>query len=68
MFNIPPSGPVQELLDRAGGRVELLVHFTTTKGYEVIDWNRPAAELFDLGVPKPGHPPLTWAEIPTALA
>ena len=59
---------VQDLLDRAGGRVEVLVHFSTEKGYEVVGWNRPAIELFDLSAPKPGHPPLTWAELPTPLA
>ena len=68
VFNIPTSRLAQDLFVRAGGRVELLVHFTTAKGYEVVDWNRPAVELFDLAVPTPGRPPLSWAELPTPLA
>jgi len=55
-------------MDRAGGRVELLVHFTTAHGYEVVDWNRPAVDLFGLKIPAPTQPPLSWSELPAALA
>jgi signal transduction histidine kinase/CheY-like chemotaxis protein len=59
---------VQDLLSRAGGRAEVLVHFSATKGYEVWDWNRPAAELFELSLSGPGPVPLTWGELPASLA
>src|SRR5258708_11392911 len=68
VLNIPPSGVVRELLNRAGGRVELLVVFTAAKGYELVDWNRAAGELFDLDVAGRGHPRLSWAELPASLA
>ncbi len=68
MFTIPTSGLVQDLLDRAGGRIELLVHFTTDRGYELVDWNRPAVELFELPQPSSGMAPLPWVDLPTPLA
>ncbi len=68
MFNLPPSGLVQNLLGRAGGRAEILVHFTAASGYELIDWNHAAVELFDLNSTGPGEKPLSWAELPVALA
>ncbi len=57
VFNIPTLGPVQDLLNRAGGRVELLVHFSAKQGYELVDWNRAASELFDRDGrrPDPSH-------------
>jgi signal transduction histidine kinase/CheY-like chemotaxis protein len=68
VFNLPPSALVQDLLSRAGGRAEVLVHFSATQGYEVFDWNRAAAELFDLSAFGPGAAPLRWAELPGCLA
>jgi len=68
VFNIPPSALVQDLLGRAGGRAEVLVHFSATKGYEVFDWNRAAVALFDLKASGPGPTPLSWAELPASLA
>lgn len=68
VFNLPLSGLVQDLLDRAGGRVELLIHFSTARGYEVVDWNRAAVELFDLPAPTLGGAPLAWSELPNPLA
>jgi len=68
VFNTPPSALVQGLLSRAGGRAEVLVHFSATKGYEVYDWNRAAAELFELSLTGPGATPLSWVELPATLA
>ncbi|MCE0523945.1 MAG: ATP-binding protein [Methylacidiphilales bacterium] len=68
MFNQPPSALVDNLLSRAGGRAEVLVHFSATKGYEVFDWNRAAAELFELSAAGPGPGPLSWADLPASLA
>jgi signal transduction histidine kinase/CheY-like chemotaxis protein len=68
VFNLPPTALVQDLLSRAGGRAEVLVHFSAAPGYEVFDWNRAAAELFELSPSGPGDRPLTWAELPASLA
>jgi nitrogen-specific signal transduction histidine kinase/CheY-like chemotaxis protein len=68
VFNTPPSALVQDLLGRAGGRAEVLVHFSTAKGYEVYTWNRAASELFQLESPGPGHPSLRWIDLPATLA
>ena len=46
----------------------MLVHFTTSRGYEVVNWNRPAVELFALEMPQPGQAPLAWIDLPTPLA
>ena len=55
-------------MSRAGGRAEVLVRFSTTQGYEVFDWNRAAVDLFELPAPGPGHPALSWVELPASLA
>lgn len=56
---------MQELLDRAAGRAELVVRFCSAEGYEVVDWNRAATVLFSL----PAKPqPLGWNELPKFLA
>ena len=68
MFNIPLSRPVQDLLSRAGGRLELVVRFTASKGYEVWDWNREAAEVFGLDPTGPHERALNWGQIPKPLA
>jgi signal transduction histidine kinase/CheY-like chemotaxis protein len=68
VFNIPPSALVQDLLGRAGGRAEVLVHFSATQGYEVFDWNRAAVDLFGLSERGPGGAPLSWADLPVSLA
>jgi signal transduction histidine kinase/CheY-like chemotaxis protein len=68
VFNIPLSRPVQDLLSRAGGRLELVVRFSANKGYEVWDWNREAAEVFALDLTGPHETPLAWAQIPKPLA
>jgi signal transduction histidine kinase/CheY-like chemotaxis protein len=68
VFNTPPSGIVQDLLGRAGGRAEVLVHFSASQGYEVYDWNRAAVDLFALNEEGPGESPLNWADLPAALA
>lgn len=60
--------PLQALLDRAGGRAELLVHFANPRGYEVIYWNRAASELFSLENASSEHPALRWEELPAFLA
>jgi signal transduction histidine kinase/CheY-like chemotaxis protein len=59
---------VQDLLSRAGGRAEVLVHFSAPQGYEVFDWNRAAAVLFDLNPAGPGSIPLPWIDLPASLA
>jgi signal transduction histidine kinase len=59
---------VQDLLGRAGGRAEVLVHFSASQGYEVYDWNRAAVDLFALNEEGPGESPLNWADLPAALA
>jgi signal transduction histidine kinase/FixJ family two-component response regulator len=61
------AGPVQELLDRAGGRAELLVRFCHARGYEVVEWNRAAAGLFALD-PHRVEAPLPWNHLPETLA
>jgi nitrogen-specific signal transduction histidine kinase/CheY-like chemotaxis protein len=68
VFNLPPSELVHDLLSRAGGRAEVLVHFCISRGYEVYDWNRAAVELFDLSAAGPGSAPLSWVELPAPLA
>jgi nitrogen-specific signal transduction histidine kinase/CheY-like chemotaxis protein len=68
VFNTSPSALVQDLLSRAGGRSEVLVHFSAAKGYEIYDWNRAAAALFDLKAEGPGNEPLRWVELPALLA
>ena len=68
VFNLPPSALVHDLVSRAGGRAEVLVHFSATRGYEVYTWNRAAVELFDLDPSGAGDSPLTWAELPSSLA
>ncbi len=68
VFNLPPSAPVRDLLGRAGGRAEVLVHFCAAKGYEVFDWNRAAVDLFGLSASGPGPAPLSWVELPASLA
>jgi len=54
-------------LDRAGGRGELLVCYSEARGYELIAWNRVAAELF--GIPATGEEsaPLAWDKLPLPL-
>jgi nitrogen-specific signal transduction histidine kinase/CheY-like chemotaxis protein len=59
---------VQDLLSRAGGRLELAVHFSGSRGYEIWDWNREAAETFGLDPAGPQGAPLSWARIPKPLA
>lgn len=68
MFNPPPSELVQNLFSRAGGRAELLVHFSTERGYELVDWNRLAVRLFNLKPQGPGAQPVVWADLPVPLA
>jgi signal transduction histidine kinase len=68
VFNIPPSALVQDLVSRAGGRAEILVHFSATRGYEVVTWNRGAVDLFDLSASGSGASPLSWVELPSVLA
>jgi signal transduction histidine kinase/CheY-like chemotaxis protein len=68
VFNLPTSALVQDLVSRAGGRAEVLVHFSATRGYEVFTWNRAAAELFELNAAGPGPSPLSWVELPASLA
>lgn len=59
---------MRDLLDRAGGRVELLVHFSTTQGYQVVDWNRAAVQLFEMQGIEPAQAPLNWVDLPAPLA
>ena len=68
MFNIPLAYPVRDLLSRAGGRLELVVHFAAGRGYEVWDWNHEAAGHFGLDLAGPKGTPLTWPQIPKPLA
>jgi signal transduction histidine kinase len=68
VFNIPLAQPVRDLLSRAGGRLELVVHFAAGRGYEVWDWNHEAAELFGLNRAGPQGQPVLWSEIPKPLA
>ncbi|MEI9999504.1 MAG: ATP-binding protein [Verrucomicrobiota bacterium] len=46
----------------------MLIHFCASRGYEVYDWNRAAVDLFDLSASGPGPGPVSWAELPAALA
>jgi signal transduction histidine kinase/CheY-like chemotaxis protein len=59
---------VQDLLSRAGGRADVLVHFSASQGYEVSDWNRAALSLFELPDWGAGHARLSWGELPSSLA
>ena len=68
VFNSPLSQPVQDLLSRAGGRLEVLVQFSAGRGYELRDWNREAAELFGLDLTGPHGTPLSWPQLPLSLA
>jgi nitrogen-specific signal transduction histidine kinase/FixJ family two-component response regulator len=68
VFNIPLTHPVRDLLSRAGGRLELIVHFAVGRGYEVWDWNHEAAEVFGLDPTGPHGAPLVWSQIPKPLA
>ena len=62
------SGPVKDLLGRAGGRAELLVQFSNARGYEMVDWNQVAAELFQLNPHGPCGKAVTWNDLPPPLA
>jgi signal transduction histidine kinase len=68
VFNLPPTQLVHSLLSRAGGRAEVLVHFSAAQGYEVYDWNRAAVDLFELDENGPGKSTVIWADLPAALA
>jgi signal transduction histidine kinase/CheY-like chemotaxis protein len=68
VFNLPPTPLVHSLLSRAGGRAEVLVHFSASRGYEVFDWNRAAVDLFELPTSGPGKSTVSWAELPASLA
>jgi signal transduction histidine kinase/DNA-binding NarL/FixJ family response regulator len=45
-----------------------VVHFTAARGYELVDWNRPAAELFALDLAASGQEPIAWSDLPVYLA
>jgi signal transduction histidine kinase/CheY-like chemotaxis protein len=68
VLNISSSGLVQELLNRAGGRIEMLMRHSVARGYELVDWNRAAAELFEIRPTGAAYAPLSWGELPPALA
>ena len=68
MLNFPSAGPVKDLLERAGGRAEVLVHFCHARNYQVAGWNASAADLFALPAPSPNQSPLRWEDIPEHLA
>ena len=59
---------MQQLVSRAGGRAEVLVHYSATLGYEVFTWNHGAVELFDLPSPDVASTPVSWGELPASLA
>jgi signal transduction histidine kinase/CheY-like chemotaxis protein len=59
---------VQDLLGRAGGRLELVVRFSASRGYEALDWNREAADAFGLDAAGSQGTPMSWAQIPKPLA
>ncbi len=46
----------------------MLVRYSESRGYEMIDWNYAAAELFDIRSTGLGRTPLSWSELPSALA
>jgi signal transduction histidine kinase len=68
VFYLPPSALVHDLVNRAGGRAEVLVHFCASQGYQVYSWNRTASELFDLNTIDPASAPLAWVDLPSVLA
>jgi len=45
-----------------------LVRFTASKGYELIDWNQAAIDLFGLQNPTAGLQALSWDQLPLPLA
>ena len=59
---------MQDLLDRSGGRAELLVHFSIARGYEVVDWNHAGSDLFALDADAAEQSPLRWEQLPAFLA
>jgi signal transduction histidine kinase/CheY-like chemotaxis protein len=46
----------------------LLVHFSSPQGYELVDWNPVAADLFRLDSEGPGEAPMAWTKLPSFLA
>ncbi len=46
----------------------MLLHFSTAAGYELVAWNRSAAELFSLEMPTPTTARVAWDRIPPFLA
>ncbi len=46
----------------------MLLHFSNAAGYELVSWNRSAAELFDLEKPRPETTKVPWDQIPPFLA
>ena len=44
------------------------MHFSTSKGYELVDWNRVAVSIFGLNPEGPGPTPMAWANLPIPLA
>jgi signal transduction histidine kinase/CheY-like chemotaxis protein len=68
VFKHSSSGPVKDLIGRAGGRAELLVRFSDPQGYELIDWNPVAADLFELDPLGPATVPMAWGALPPFLA
>jgi signal transduction histidine kinase/CheY-like chemotaxis protein len=59
---------VRDLLSRAGGRLELVVHFSVGRGYELFDWNHEAAALFGLDSTGSHGVSMSWTQIPKQLA
>jgi signal transduction histidine kinase len=45
----------------------LLVHFSTAQGYQLVDWNRAATDLFELEVSTAGQAPREWNHLPPFL-
>ncbi len=44
------------------------MHFSTSKGYELVDWNRVAVSIFSLDPNGPGPQPMAWEVLPVPLA
>ncbi len=44
------------------------MHFSTAEGYELVDWNLAASDLFGLDAAGPGEQVMAWDQLPSFLA
>jgi signal transduction histidine kinase/DNA-binding NarL/FixJ family response regulator len=59
---------VTDLLKRAAGRAEMILHFRAANGYELVSANMSAATLFDMPPQSFSQTPRTWEQLPLPLS